>query len=62
MKRHWQLEKENAFVFFTLFSNFNFSSSKLRLFDVLDTEVTASLGILLLLVPGGGLIIRAICI
>lgn len=47
---------------FTLLSNFNFSSSKLRLFDVLDAEVAAAFGVLLLLVPGGRLIVRAVCV
>lgn len=35
----------------TLLSNFDLPPPKFRLLDVLDTEVTAALGVLLLLVP-----------
>lgn len=45
---------------FTLLSDFDLSTPKFCLFDVFHTEITAALGVLLLLVSGGGLIVRAV--
>lgn len=47
---------------FTLFSNFNLSAPKFCLLYVFHTEIAAAFGVLLLLVSGGGLIIRAVCV
>lgn len=47
---------------FTLLSNFDLSAPELRLLDVFHAEIAAAFGVLLLLVAGGGLVVRAVCV
>lgn len=44
----------------TLFCDLNLTPTEFSLFDVLDTEVTAALGVDLCFVPWCGLVVRAI--
>ena len=44
----------------TLFCDLDLPASEVGLLDVLDAEVAVALGVLLLLVPRGGLIVRAV--
>lgn len=56
---HTELEERAPL---TLFCNFNLPAAELCLLYVLHTEIAAAFGVLLLLVAGGGLIIRAVCV
>lgn len=49
-----------CFPFATLLCNLDFPAPEVGLLDVLDAEVGVALRVLLLLVPGGGLIVGAV--
>lgn len=62
MTSKWVASVPHPLPFFTLLCNLNLPASKFCLLDVLHTEIAAALGVGLLLLSGGNLIIRAICV